>query len=148
MEAETSMLLFLLILFWLTLVAVTSAAFILGGAPERTGMKIIVVGSVVSAVLASLPGRNPYALDLWMLFSDSLVLGALGRLALQSIRYWPMWATSFHAITVMTHVADLLAPNTVPTAYLILQGFWVYPMFIAILLGIYGHRQALRHGGY
>lgn len=142
------MLLFLLILFWVTLVAVTSAAFILGGAPERTGMKIIVVGSVVSAVLASLPGRNPYALDLWMLFSDSLVLGALGSLALRSIRYWPMWATSFHAITVMTHVADLLAPNTVPTAYLILQGFWVYPMFITILLGIYGHRQALRHGGY
>jgi hypothetical protein len=142
------MLVFLLIFFWVTLVGVTSAAFILGGSPERTGMKIIVVGSIVSAILAYLPGRNPYTLDLWMLFSDSLVLIALGSLALRSVRYWPMWATSFHAITVMTHVADLLAPNTVPTAYLILQGLWVYPMFIAILLGVYGHRQALRHGGY
>jgi hypothetical protein len=138
----------LLIFFWVTLVGVASAAFTLGGGPERTGMIIILVGSVVSAILGYGPSQNSQALDLWMLFSDTLVLFALGSLALRSARYWPLWATSFHAITVMTHVADLIAPNKVPTAYLILQGLWIYPMFVAILLGIYGHRQALRHGRY
>jgi hypothetical protein len=111
-------------------------------------MIIIVTGSVVSAVLGYLPNDNPQALDLWMLASDTIVLMALGKFALTSERYWPLWATSFHAFTVMTHVADLLAPKQVPTAYLILQGFWVYPMFIAVILGIYGHQQAMRHGGY
>jgi hypothetical protein len=143
-----SIFIFLLVFFWVTLVGVASAAFTLGGGPERAGMVIIVAGSVVSAILGLGPIQNPQALDLWMLFSDSLVLLALGSLALRSLRYWPLWATSFHAITVMTHVADLLAPDKVPTAYLILQGLWIYPIFVAILLGIYGHRQALRHDGY
>ena len=143
-----SIFIFLLVFFWVTLVGVASAAFTLVGGPERVGMVILLAGSIVSAILGLVPVKNPQTLDLWMLCSDALVLLALGSLALRSIRYWPLWATSFHAITVMTHVADLLAPDKVPTAYLILQGLWVYPMFVAILLGAYGHRQALRHGGY
>jgi hypothetical protein len=136
-----SIFIFLLVLFWATLVGVTSAAFTLGGKPERIGISIIVLGSVVSAALSAGQIRNHGALDLWMLLSDSLVLLALGRLALTSPRYWPMWATSFHSITVLTHIADVLIPKSVPTAYLILQGFWVYPMFIAVSLGVYGHSQ-------
>jgi hypothetical protein len=143
-----SIYLFLFIFFWAALAIVTTLAFFYGGHPERTGMGIIVIGSVITAVLGLGSIIHLHQFELWLLFSDGAVLLALAWLALTSVRYWPMWATSFHAVTVMTHVAALLIPNSVPKAYLMLQGFWVYPMFIAILLGIYGHRQALRHSGH
>jgi hypothetical protein len=141
-----SMFIFLLLFFWISLVAVTSATLAFGGAPERTGIGIITAGSVISALLSFGPIKNLAVLELWMLLSDSLVLLALGRLALTSTRYWPMWATSFHGITVVTHVAALLIPAAVPKAYLVLQGFWVYPMFIAVSLGVYGHSQITKFG--
>jgi hypothetical protein len=143
-----SIYLFLFVFFWAALAVVTTLAFFYGGPPERTGMGIIVIGSVITAVLGLGSIIHLHQFEVWLLFSDGAVLLALVWLALTSVRYWPMWATSFHAVTVMTHVAALLIPNSVPKAYLMLQGFWVYPMFIAILLGVYGHRQALRHGGY
>ena len=132
---------FLLIFFWIMLGSVTILAFAYGGNCERTGMSIIVAGSAATALLGVNSNAHLKQFELWMLVSDTIVLIALLLLALRSVRYWPLWATSFHTITVMTHIAALLNPASVPRAYLMLQGFWIYPMFIAILLGIYGHRH-------
>jgi hypothetical protein len=140
--------LFLFIFFWVALFVITTLAFRYGGGPERTGMAIIVLGSLMTAFLGVRSALHGHEFELLMLASDGVVLLALLWLALQSVRFWPLWATCFHTITVITHIAALLIPKDIPKAYLMLQGFWVYPMFIAVILGIYGHQQALRHGGY
>lgn len=139
-----SIFMFLFVFFWFVLLAVSTLAFMYGGYPERAGTGIIIIGSVATAFLGLGSIIHVQQFELGVLFTDSIVLLALVLLTLRSVRYWPLWATSFHAITVMTHVAALLSPQSVPRAYLVLQGFWIYPMFIAILLGIYGHRQSIR----
>jgi hypothetical protein len=143
-----SVYLLLFVFFWVALAVVTALAFKYGGHPECVGMGIIVAGSLMTAFLGLGSLVNLRRFELWMLLSDGVILLALVWLALTSRRYWPLWAASFHTITVMTHVAALLIPQSIPRAYLILQGFWIYPMFVAVILGIYGHRQAVRLGGY
>ncbi len=133
---------FLLILFWTTLVGVSFLTFRFGGEPEKWGMTIIILGSLASALMGSSSLRGTEGFEFYLLLADGIVLVALCRMALFSVRYWPLWATSFHMITVMTHAAALLTPTAVPKAYLMLQGFWIYPMFITILAGVYGHKQA------
>jgi hypothetical protein len=141
---EMSFFAFVFVLFWLSLIGVTCVAFAMGGQPERYGAIIIVSGSVATAILGANHSNQSPQFEIWLLFADSIALLAIGLLALFSTRYWPLWAASFHAIAVMTHFADLMIPNIVPKAYFVFQGFWVYPMFVALLLGCFGHWQTRR----
>jgi hypothetical protein len=135
---------FLFYASWLSLLASLGYAITFGGKPERIGIGIVALGSVTSMALVPDPGSSFSALELWMFGTDLAVLVAFVCLSLSSTRFWPLWVTSFQAITVFTHLAALFTPESLPAAYSILQGFWVYPMFVAILMGAYGHQKARR----
>lgn len=128
--------------FWAILVLFTYVALRYGGKPERVGWAIIFIGSIASALIVSDSTHRFRHTEYWMMFADSAILVALLLQTARSRRFWPEWVSSFQAITVMTHFANFFAPATLPTAYSIMQGFWVYPMMISIMLGAYGHQRS------
>lgn len=128
--------------YWFALCAVYLAVLMRGGRPEIFGMLLVTVGSILSTLLVSDLGLRFRNTESWMFAADVMMLITFVILALMTTRYWPMWVASFQAITVLTHLAESALPNAVPRGYSLLQGFWVYPMFVAILLGAYGHQKA------
>ena len=128
--------------FWIALATTLLIAFGFGAAAERTGAILIALGSVASvAVVSPLATRFQQA-ELPMAGLDIMILLAFMALSLRTERFWPLWATSFHAVTVFTHIANIITPRSLPAAYSILQGFWVYPMMFVVILGAYGHQRA------
>jgi hypothetical protein len=129
---------------WIALGAIILVVLMRGGKPERIGISLIVIGSVLSVIFASDLGLRFRRTETSIFAIDLIMLVAFVALALSSNRFWPLWVASFQAITVLTHFAVAVLPNSVPKGYSILQGFWVFPMFGAILLGTYGYQKALK----
>jgi hypothetical protein len=130
--------------FWTICVLCVSAAFRFGQREERRGMAIIAMGSMATALVAMIANNNFRDTTFWFLLVDISVLVAFVRLSLDSNKYWPIWVGSLQLISVIIHLLDLLVPTILPAAYIMLQGFWVYPMFVAIMAGTYGSRVAMR----
>jgi hypothetical protein len=133
--------------YWISLCAVYLIVLRRGGRPEIFGMLLVTIGSILSTLLVSDLGLRFRGTESWMFAADVMMLIAFVTLALLTNRFWPMWVASFQAITVLTHLAETALPNAVPRGYSLLQGFWVYPMFVAILLGAYGHQKARKIAG-
>jgi hypothetical protein len=135
---------FLQYFFWAVCVLCLAVALRFGERDERRGMIIITVGSIVTALVVVAANRNFKDISGWFLFVDLCVLGGFVKLLFDSRKYWPIWVGSLQLISVVIHLLDLLVPKTLPAAYAMLQGFWVYPMFFAIMMGTYGSRVVLK----
>jgi hypothetical protein len=134
------MLAFLNQLFYLlVLVAACSYAGWVGGWPERAGAAIMVMGSVLSLVVAS--HQEWQSPELGIFVVDLLVLAAFVNLALYTDRYWPLWVTSFHLIAVTIHVATLVDRSVAALAYAWAAEFWAYPMLVGIAIGTWNYRR-------
>ncbi len=131
-------------IFWATTLPMLAAAFAFGAREERLGMSIIVAGSVATAIFTPSGVFTFDSMAMPIFISDTVILLALVWLCFSSQKYWPIWVASLQLITVAIHLVELAIPQTVPKAYAIIQGFWVYPMFIAIAGGIYGHAVLVR----
>ena len=103
-----------------------------GGAPERSGIAVITLGSLLTVPAATMFDIGWRASRMGLLALDVLVLAAFVVIALRSGRFWPLWVTGFQLTAVATHVAMLIEPRHVLQAYVIAQGFWAYPMLGAI----------------
>ncbi|MBW8911111.1 MAG: hypothetical protein JF564_04320, partial [Sphingomonas sp.] len=88
------------------------------------------------SVLTALMGTGWQGVNFGGLLVDLAVLVALVLLMLATDKYWLLWMTAFHVIGVLTHIARLIDPMIVPRAYSIGQGFWAYPMLIALTMGV------------
>jgi hypothetical protein len=131
-------------IFWTICMLCFVFALRFGGRDERRGMVIIAVGSIVTASVAAIKSYNYQDIGVWFLSVDLCVLLAFVKILFDSRKYWPIWVGSLQLISVVIHLLDLLVPKTIPLAYAALQGFWVYPMFVAIMAGTYGSRVAMR----
>ena len=123
------------------LVATCLFAYPFGGTPERQGATIMLVGSALTIALEQSSAFDWRFARGGLLLIDLAVLAAFFALAQRSNRFWPLWATACHLIAVTTHLVILIQPRRVLQAYAIMQGFWAYPMMIAILIGAEGHRR-------
>jgi hypothetical protein len=135
---------FLQYFFWAVCVLCLAVALRFGERDERRGMIIITVGSIVTALVVVVANRDFEDISGWFLLVDVCVLVAFVKLLFDSRKYWPIWVGSLQLISVVIHLLDLLVPKTLPAAYIMLQGFWVYPMFFAIMMGTYGSKAALK----
>lgn len=127
----------LLEIYLVTLLLTCSYAFWNGGVTEKQGAGIMVAGSVLTA----LAGTGWRGVNFGVLLVDLAVLIALVVLMLRTDKYWLIWITAFHVIGVLTHVAKLIDPVILPKAYSIGQGFWAYPMLIALVMGVGEERR-------
>ena len=109
-----------------------SVALWRGGRPERSAAVAVTAASFASPLLQSGLFASP---QYGILTVDVLLLGWLGLLALTAPRFWPMWATGFHLVGTITHVARMVDPTVVPPAYAIGQALWSYPVLAALTVG-------------
>ena len=103
-----------------------------GGWPERSAAVAVLLASFASPLVESNLFASP---EYGILAVDLMLLGWLGALALFTDRFWPLWATGFHLVGTIVHVARMVDPTVVPPAYAIGQVFWSYPVLAALASG-------------
>lgn len=129
------------LLYFFTLFVACVYAFLFGGKPEREGATIVVLASFMSTAVFFASDSRFHSVEIGILIVDIATLIAFFRISLICNRFWPLWATAFHSITVLTHLAVYFDPLIVPQAYATGQGIWAYPVLAALLLGSVRHRR-------
>jgi hypothetical protein len=132
---------FLKYFFWAACVLSLAVAIRYGERDEKRAMFIIFCGSVVTAFVALIADNDFRNIAGWFLAIDICVLIAFVSISFDSNKYWPIWVCSLQIISVLINILNLLIPNFLPAAYVMLQGFWVYPMFFSIMAGTYGSHK-------
>lgn len=120
------------IVYFGVLFLVISVALWRGGRPERSAAVAVFAASFATPLVQSDLFASP---QYGILTVDLLLLGWLGLLALVTDRFWPLWATGFHLIGTITHIARMVDPTVVPPAYAIGQALWSYPVLAALAWG-------------
>ena len=116
--------------------SVTLAALLGGGRSERIGAVVIFGGWVATVGLEHHRWREPQ----WgMIGVDAVVLVLLLLLSLRSSRWWPIWATGFQLLALVTHVARFVDPKLGAWAYITAALIWGYMLVAALAVGTY-HR--------
>lgn len=115
-----------------------------GGPPERIGVLIAVVASVLSTASVTRGMAERFTtVEVGVLVIDLVTLGAFLVLAARADRYWPLWVAGFHMVSVVTHAALMIDPGVVPRVYAFAQALWSYPILLAMVVGTIRHRRRL-----
>ena len=132
-------------LYLVTLLAACGYAAWRGGVAERWGAGIQFTTSFASLPAVIIAGAAGWETGQGaLLLVDLIALAAFMTLALRSTAFWPLWVAGFHLDAVLTHFAKLIAPDTLPKGYALLQGFWAYPLMAALVVGAWHHARAGR----
>jgi hypothetical protein len=124
------------IAYLVMLIAVCGYAAIKGGASEKAGAAIMFVGSFATVPAGMLIDPIWASAQSGILAVDVVVLAAFLWLAFKTDKFWPLWATGFHIVTVTTHLARIVQPSIVPIAYATAAELWAYPMLMVISIGV------------
>ena len=128
--------------FYYICLAVSSVyALLRGGKTEAWGVAVIAAGSLGTTLAIIILGPTWAEFNFIIFGIDFAALLALSYIALTSDRFWPMWATAFHFLTLAVHLATYVAPAITPWAFATGAAFWAYPMIL--ILGI-GARENIR----
>lgn len=110
-----------------------------GGPPERIAASLYWLAWLTTLV------ANPVATERWRnieiayFLIDLCLLLALTVLALRANRNWPMAAASLQLIIVTGHVAKLIDPQLLGSAYAIMSVFWPYLQLLILAGGTWAH---------
>lgn len=122
-------------------------AMLRGGAPERIGITILAVGSVLTVVAVSAPARRFGSVEIGIFLVDVAALVGFLILAMRAERLWPLWVTSLQAIGTTAHAVKLVDPEIIRWAYAFALAFWSYPMLFLLVLGTWNHQRRLAKFG-
>jgi hypothetical protein len=118
-----------------------------GGPPERLTAAIFVLAAVSTAIVDALDPSAPGHTRFGVLAIDVITFAALLAIALYAHRIWTLWTTALQLLTVLAHVANILAPTQSAWAYaasIILSGFLMPPI---LGYGTWQHRKRLQTHG-
>jgi hypothetical protein len=99
-----------------------------GGKTGKAGSAIFIAATALTAAGAML---NPT----WASTSYAVFAVDSGCLAVNSNRFWPIWAVGFQMVAVATHIATLWIPDIVPKAYQAILSFWSIPILWVMVAG-------------
>lgn len=120
------------VLFTTVLVSVTVIAMYYGKTPERLTAVTLVAASIASPIVEQSAFRyvelGIFVIDLW-------VAVFLLTLAMQSDRFWPIWAAGFQMMGLSIHILRILVPTINPSAYSAMAAVWAYPVLTALFIG-------------
>jgi hypothetical protein len=122
-------------------------ALLRGGAPERIGATIVLVGSLLTLAAVSSLAVSYASVETGVLLVDAATLVAFLILALRAERFWPIWLTALQLIGTTGHVIKLVEPDIIPRAYAFAAIFWSYLMLPLLALGTWRHQQRLARNG-
>lgn len=126
------------------LVACGGYALGFGGKIERIGALMMAAALGLTSLALSNFGTFYQTADIAVILVDLLLLIGLIMLAVFSDRSWPLWASAFHLVGTVTHMA--LLGNTViaPIAYAHTLGLWYYLTLLSLLIGTIRHHRSTR----
>lgn len=136
------------VLVYLTLLALCWAYSLgRGGAPEKIGATILVVGSLLTAAAID-DGRGSFqGVEVGVVLIDILCSLAFVALALRADRFWPLWIAALQVGGTAGHAVKFIDPHIVPRAYAFMLAAWAYPMLVLLFAGTWRHRRRLARFG-
>ena len=126
-----------------------------GGAPEKwcasTLLAAIILARLQEVLTAGVAGTwsvGGFATDeLAYLLIDLLTFAALGAIALQANRMYPLWMAGVQLTAVLTHVAERTTDVISPLAYAILNLSTFYLAILFLGGGLVAHMRRARAWG-
>jgi hypothetical protein len=137
---------FAMVVFNVVLASVCLSALLWGGAPERWGVVINLLGALVSAIVRKAHGHHWMQFEAGTCVIDIMVLWAFLILAQRSTRFWPVWAAGFALADISVHLARLTMPGIGFLAYGNAEVGCTYLALLVLAIGVAGHRQDRRAG--
>jgi hypothetical protein len=122
-------------------------ALLRGGAPEKVGNSIMLVGSVLTVLAVSGPATRFASVEVGIFAVDAATLVAFLILALRAERIWPLWVTALQGIGTAGHALRLADPSLIRWGYAFALAFWSYPMLLLLVLGTWSHQRRLARFG-
>jgi hypothetical protein len=121
-------------------------AFRRGGAPERCVASLLLAAAIASYLLPHVRGYTYFHVEWQRVAVDTLLLGGLVAVSLAADRFWPLYLTAFHALTVMTHGVRAYDPAVLPIVYTRVAAWLAYPGLLLLVIGVARHQRRLRAG--
>jgi hypothetical protein len=134
--------------YFLLLVGCWIYAMLRGGAPERIGVTILLIASLVTGAVAWGPRDLFATVASDVLLIDVVTSAAYVLLALRAERFWPFWVAAMQILTAMGHLVKLADPAMPRSAYQFMVVFWSYPMILFMVIGTWRHRRRTFHYGH
>jgi hypothetical protein len=130
--------------YWLLLTSVAAYALWRGRGDERAAALVCVVATAASVLVNSPLTRRFAGVETGVLVVDLLTLAAFIAIALRTKRFWPLWVAGFQLTSTFAHVLKAVHFSLVPQVYAAAERLWVYPIFLAIVVGTWRTQQPLR----
>lgn len=133
--------------FWALVVSTCLYALWRGGAPERIGAAIFIIGGLLSAAAISARPVRFLSIESGVLAVDLAMLAAFVVLALRAERFWPIWMTALHIVSTAGHAVKAVDPAMIRLGYAFAMAFWAYPMLLLLVAATWCHRRRLKRNG-
>ena len=124
-------------LFLAALIVACLASVIFGSRLERVSAGALVFASFVSVAAERIVSGTFSQPEYGVAAVDVALLGFLLFVMGRSDKFWPIWAVGFHAISVATHLAVLIAPRFLSTPYALYSEWWSLPVVLALIAGCF-----------
>lgn len=134
-------------LYYVLLVLCWMYALLKGGVPERVGVTVVAMGSILTvAMLPAWAGRYG-SLEVGVALIDVACLFVFALLALRANRFWPIWVSAIIGVSMLGHLARWYAgPDVGAWAYGVSLTIWSYPMLGFIAIGTFNHQRRMAQG--
>lgn len=129
-----------LLIFYAVLLFASGYAMRKGGAPERWMAGLFMAATLSTNLVALIQFSDYRTLDLTRLSVDVALLGGMMILMAKADRFWPIYATAFHLLAVLTHGVRAFDPIVLPPVYYRVTAWLAYPTLILLVLGTYRHQ--------
>jgi hypothetical protein len=131
--------------YWLVLAGVAAYALLRGRGDERAAALICLVATVASVLVKYPLTRRFTGVETGVLIVDLVTLAAFTTIALRTNRFWPLWVAGFQLTSTFAHGLKAIHFGLLPQVYAAAERFWVYPIFLAIVVGTWRtHRRVQR----
>lgn len=135
--------------YWIVIFLVAAYAFGRGRLDERLAVTICVLGSLATIWLSRSDSTYYSDIEAGILTVDVLALAGFIAVALRSARFWPLWVAGFQLTSVSSHFIKALHWSLIPQVYAAAERFWIYPIFLAIVVGTWrSHHRWQREADY
>ena len=133
--------------YYTLLVIVCWYAALKGGPPEKVGIGILSLGSILSIAAVSTSPVRFGAVEVGVLVVDIATCAGFLVLALLAERFWPLCVAALQVIGTAAHAAKILDPTVIPSAYAFVLSLWGYLMLLLIAFGTWNHQRRLARFG-
>lgn len=128
-------------LYWAILLFVVIYALRRGRLDERVAALTCLAGTLATFALSNGQAGKYSGVELPILAVDASAFLVFVLIALKSSRFWPLWVAGFQLSSTLAHFLRALGADMIPRVYAAAERFWIYPIFLAIAIGIWRARS-------